>query len=409
MVSEASGHSHSANRALPDRDTLLEQLPAPSYGRVRYVARLRPPYQHLGLKWFRPRRGRRSAARNEFAKAQQLKQLDVPCPQVRKLIPDSEHGDFIIMDWIDAAMPLDQAVLERKLSASDQRQIAADAGRLIRSLHAAGLAHRDLHAGNLLWQPHQQRLWLIDFHRLRRATRKLKQRDVLDLSHFFLHRVSSKHLLRFLAHYLPDWRTKTPTQRRDIWRQWQQRSQASLYQFLRHHEQRCLGRGRAFRRWQHVGLHGVARDDLPEPELLEILQMLATESDAQPWLHRSSRTALRIVQCRGRALVIKQYLPGSRRKALLQRWLPSRGRRAWRYAYRLAMAQITTPKPLLYGEGRLEGSMGERASWSMKRSPTRSTLVIICAKCRPNNHSRFCNDSRASSPCCTTSSCVIAT
>jgi tRNA A-37 threonylcarbamoyl transferase component Bud32 len=120
---------------------------------------------------------------------------------VSRAVPDAIPLDHFLLTDFSGRGGTDQAELRQRL--------ARELGRLAARLHAAGIEHVDLHAGNLLIRsaapPHEPLLALIDlhavrFHRSLSAARR--DRNLLALHQFFAGRSTRADRRRFwLAYY----------------------------------------------------------------------------------------------------------------------------------------------------------------------------------------------------------------
>ncbi|MBW3541006.1 MAG: ATP-binding cassette domain-containing protein [Planctomycetes bacterium] len=85
-----------------------------------------------------------------------------------------------------------------------RHSVAVELGRLVGKLHAGGLLHRDLHAGNILVRMDDDggvSLWLIDLHGLtarRRLSQRTCEKNLCELGFFFAERTTPADRLRFL-------------------------------------------------------------------------------------------------------------------------------------------------------------------------------------------------------------------
>jgi len=88
-----------------------------------------------------------------------------------------------------------------------RQQLAWELGALVARLHAAGILHRDLHAGNVLMRTElrgEMRLWLIDLHsvaRRRRLSPATVAKNLALFAHFFDRHTTPADRQRFFVAY----------------------------------------------------------------------------------------------------------------------------------------------------------------------------------------------------------------
>ncbi len=336
--------------------------PKAAPGRVRRSGSLPAPLDHIGWKAFRPKGGlaalgdriRVPPAEREWRVASQLGQRGIAVPVPLALAIDDDGSAIYFFEWYPERIDLEAGVLQNRLSLQQRRKLAARLGDLIRKFHDAGFEHRDLHAGNILIHPEagDAEPLLTDFHRARprgQVSPRRRARDLLQLSHFFQRRATATEALRFLKHYgKPFWHSARSARRRAVL-DLAHRAHRSWYAFLRHHEKRCLGSGRRFRPWQEPGWQGVMTASESVDAGKQWLDWV-DHPDRAVEIHRGGHGRVLRIDLRGTSWVLKCYEdPGG--KGLGKAWARgSRARRAWLNAHRLAMADISVARPLLFGE-----------------------------------------------------------
>lgn len=112
------------------------------------------------------------------------------------------------MQWIDGAAALSEILAGRAEWPVEPGRAARALGVLLARLHAAGLDHADLHAGNALLDA-SGAAWAIDFHKARRVRRlrgKTLVRDLVSLA------AGAREALgpRFRARFLLAWLRELP-------------------------------------------------------------------------------------------------------------------------------------------------------------------------------------------------------
>ncbi len=362
--------------------------PAPADGlpeRVRATERVESSIGPLARKLFAASRGvtaragalLRSPAVREFLVASALRKVGLPVPEPLLLLRRVNGCDVLFSRWIVGARDLAAVWRDESFGPQQRRELARELGALVRRLHAAGVVHCDLHPGNVLVDPTAapaDRLWLIDFHRAHPARGSGRgnagaappigrapfgrtrvpfapRRDLLDLDHFFHCRATATEKLHFLAGYGGrSWPADRAT-RHAFLRRLAALAEASRDRFHRHHEQRCDGRGRAFAPITVPSGRGVSA--LPMPETLKLwiwnwhLRPVSSRGDLGELIHRGGASEVWRVQVDGCPLAVKLF---DDRGGLRRLARGSRARRVWRNLFRLQMAELATPRTLLFLE-----------------------------------------------------------
>ncbi|MBL8841920.1 MAG: hypothetical protein JNL90_10380 [Planctomycetes bacterium] len=331
--------------------------------RPRRVDRIASSVGPLARKQWLGRDGSRAAER-EFRRAERLLERGVRAPlPIGWLAATRERPAVTFSAWIEGARELADAwerATEGGATATAprdarraRRRLLSAVGLEVAALHRAGYAHGDLHARNVLVDARGD-AWFVDLARLRRAGRSAQQRDLHALYHHFAWRTSARERLEFAttAEELP--RDRVARHRR--LRALAAAAERSRQRFLRHHERRCDGSGRAFAPFDGDRVYGVRRADLPEELRAELEALLRGELAALPDalraagatpIHATATSALFRLERAGRALALKWFDDRGPLRRLLR---GSRAARAWRNAFRFEMAQLPTPRAWLFAQ-----------------------------------------------------------
>ncbi len=161
---------------------------------------------------------RTSAALRNFRLGHRLLQLGIPSPRPLIAVSPRWHRilcpSYLATEWIEGAVPLD--AFARRMAvrpAAEQRvafnDAAARLGRLIGTLHAQGIAHRDLKSANLIVREREGgvEVFLVDLDGasrlgVRAAAVRLKNLARLHAATGKLSNVSNSVRCRFLRAYL---------------------------------------------------------------------------------------------------------------------------------------------------------------------------------------------------------------
>lgn len=150
----------------------------------------------------------RSRAEEELRLLRELDRRGVPVP--RPIEMRRVKGGFeLVTEWIEGAVPLDLVVRGASPAPAPAADLARHAARTLARAHVAGLAHPDLHPGNLVAQP-DGRTWIVDVRGARIGRgfdARTARRDLVALASAVRERVSGSLRARFLVAYaraLPD-------------------------------------------------------------------------------------------------------------------------------------------------------------------------------------------------------------
>jgi hypothetical protein len=174
--------------------------------------------------------------------------------------------------FLEAALPSWPRVRQARL----RQRLAAALGRFVARMHQAGITHPDLHPGNLLLQlgpDDAPSLYLIDLHAVRLGAPlpwRSARANLVILNRWFMLRAGRAERLRFWQAYgrsLGGAGGPDPHTPRDL----ERRTLASNLRFWQHHDGRCVGSNRYFRRLRAGSVSGHAVADLDPGVLAPLL------------------------------------------------------------------------------------------------------------------------------------------
>jgi tRNA A-37 threonylcarbamoyl transferase component Bud32 len=347
-------------------DWLAGRLPArvlADHARRRLV-RLDPPGGGpLLVKQFRVASGRHpwregwkarlgaSPADREWRRLGELARAGAPVPEAlaRGALPGGDRA--VVLRWLDGH-PLAAALAA---PAPARRALLAALGTAVRRLHAAGVEHRDLHAGNVLVCG--GRPVLLDVQRARRArSRRARLRDLAWLDHSLAAALSTADRVRLRAAAL------------GLARPFDAEARALLRAVGAGSARRAAGhaRSRTRRSLRPGGLAAPAAADG-----LRGLRVRAFEPAALDAALRGHRAALAARDARvlkddtrarvtrgsagGSAVVVKEHPWRGPRRALADLARGSAGRRAWHGGHGLLARGVGAARPLAFLERRRLG------------------------------------------------------
>ena len=255
------------------------------------------------------------------------------------------------------------AYLEGSAPAADDGTLPRSVREAVRSLHRAGLVHRDLHFGNFLL--HGKQAYLLDPEgiALGRSTRSRRRNAALLLAQ--LPPLARQEALAEEG--------STAEFAREAEQLWQRR--------VDRHGKKVFRDCSKFRVWQENG----KRIFCQRAAVLQLPQLAALAADpdtymaqGEPLKSGGSATVTRI-RVHEQALVVKRYnLKGPLH--FVRRCLgPSRARRAWRNAHMLRHIGIRTPSPLALTEERCLGGLLPGRAWLISRYQDGHTLAQCTA------------------------------
>lgn len=229
--------------------------------------------------------------------------------------------------------------------------------RAVESLHAVGYRHGDLHLGNFLAV--DDRVLILDLQRARPS--RHRRETLRDLAHldFSIARsgfdVSLRQRLRAEVGNPPNL---------------DRVARAFVRDFMRGRRRREHHTGRAWARWDPAPCEGLRDQSAP----LDVLERAIAGARALPAPHPGDRHGGRIrVSVHAEPdsrIVVKRIAPGTRARALANRFRGSSARRAFRIGQQLALLGELGARPLAALDQRSGGPGGgaARASWLLLES-----------------------------------------
>ena len=153
-------------------------------------------------------------ARNEFEACRRLRGCGVAAPGVAAFAErgrnPARRRSLVVCDAVEGCRSLEELAGSADVSLALRRRLIAGAGALLRTVHAAGVYHRDCYAGHLLFDPasaetESVELAIIDLHRARvreRLPQRWRQRDLAALLFSATAwQLTPRELVRFAASY----------------------------------------------------------------------------------------------------------------------------------------------------------------------------------------------------------------
>ncbi len=286
-----------------------------------------------------------SPAAREWWMLRHLRGGDVPVPEPLALGRLGD-GDAIVVTRYREGRPLREALA--RAGPAERRALARTVGDLVARLHAAGIVHRDLHAGNV--RIGEDGPLLLDFQSARRSRSARRRRaDLGALDHSLSGVLSRAGRARLLASALSLPRPFGPAggdALRAVGRAALARGRARA----RSRTRRALAPGRRFARLDLGAWRGLRARDVPESVVRAALERAPGEGLA---LKVDGRSRVAAVCCGGRRLVVKTFPPRGPLRALADALRGSPARRAWLGGHGLAARRIGAARPVAFVERRV--------------------------------------------------------
>jgi tRNA A-37 threonylcarbamoyl transferase component Bud32 len=347
-------------------------------GPLRTVYRVELPGLSLHVKHYRlvDRRGwlrelvRPAKARAEYARTLAVAARGVPTfvplgfgERPRRLGPGDSYlltlslEDTVpLTEFVETTLPL----LPAKRHARVRQRLAVELGRLMARLHAAGVRHNDLHAGNLLVRlDHEDRpaLYLIDLHaaRLGRPLRwGARRANLVMLNRWFVVKAARSDRLRFWRAYAAaaGWTHPTPAEAADL----EERTWISNRWFFRNRDRRCLASNKYYRRLTAGNAGGTFTGHVVRDLDPAVAGELSHDPDGPfrgPGVRflkdsRSSTVVEMAVPVGGvlRPVIYKRFRVTARRDPWVSLVRRSAALRSWVLGHGLRERHLPTPRPL---------------------------------------------------------------
>lgn len=273
-----------------------------------------------------------------------------PVPPPLGLAELASGDQLLVLGLIDGA-PLSDAL--RTAPAVRHERLRA-LGRAVAALHAAGLAHGDLHHGNVLVTAAGP--VLLDLQRARAATRESRLRDLGFLDHSLRELVSAPDRLRVLRAALGLAARPGPRDRAML-RPALVAAEVRAGEHARSRTRRALRPGRSYGRIELGAERGLRVRELPAEAVAAALHRhrSATAGAGVRLIKDDGRSRVCALHAGGHALVVKEVLARGWRRPLADLLRGSPARRAWRAGHGLRFRGIGAARPLAFVERRRFG------------------------------------------------------
>jgi serine/threonine protein kinase len=323
---------------------------------------------------------RPAKARTEFERG-----LAVAARQVPTITPlgvgeaSARPGDsFLLTHSLVDAQPLGAFIETVLPGMSTSRQVklrqrlAEELGRLLARMHAAGVVHHDLHAGNLLLRldaDDRPALFLIDLHTVRVGAPldwKARRDNLIILNRWFMLRADRSDRLRFWRAYTSAWRGEEVDLaerewRRDLARELEIATWESNRLFWRNRDRRCRATNRYYYSVRSEGVRGCAVRDLPPSTISDLLadpDRPFTQPGVKTLKDSRSSTVVEfnlMVNGERRPVIYKRFRVTAWSEPWTALFRATAAVRSWIFGHGLRERGLPTPRPLLVLHRRRHG------------------------------------------------------
>jgi len=315
---------------------------------------------------------RPSKARSEYEHARAVAARNVPTFEPLALGESCRvsmaRESFLITRTLPETRPL-HSFLEttlpqwpRRRQARFRQRLAAELGRLLARMHEAGIAHHDLHPGNLLLRLHdgedRPELFLIDLHAVRLGAPlswRVRRANLVMLNRWFALRSQRTDRLRFWRAYESAGNVSLspqPTVRGLVVADLERRTSASNKRMWRKLDRRCLRNNRYFYQIRAGDVAGHATVDLSAETLAPLLRDpdAPFNSSNSIILKRSSSSSVVEFDLPGphgpRRVIYKRFAVTRWSDPWVSLFRPAPALRSYVLGHALLLRCLPTPRPL---------------------------------------------------------------
>ncbi len=295
----------------------------------------------------------RSKAEKEWLISQQLEIKEIAVPGSLGWMKKVSHGfvseSYYLSEAIGSGVSLAEGVVD---VASDS--LIAGLAKMVHRIHAAGLFHRDLHAGNFLYDGDS--LFLTDLHRaeiVRALSAGQRTWNVAQLFHSMRSRWTREDQRSFLEKYFRGWRQDAINKEDFLGAVLFQMDRLQKRQW-RSRTKRCVKESTDFTREKGNGVAVYRRRDFSEDLLESLIEEgpRTIHAGSSDLLKDSPEVTVCISAQEGNRICLKHFHYPSRFTRLKERFRQSRGLRAWIGGNGLMVRGIRCPRPFALVEKR---------------------------------------------------------
>lgn len=272
-------------------------------------------------------------------------------------------NDVMITKEVESAKPILKFLTDSRANQGDalyrRRNLMASFGRTIGKMHAKGIFHGDLRAGNILAGKYKNnlRFFFLDNERTRKFGRlpeRLQVKNLVQLQISSMAVISSTDRMRFYKRYLSEntmGRMEGKKLAEKVFKKTGQRLQRRME--ISRRPNKYLQTNERFLHIENDRYLAVFDRGFCEgAEPIDLIEKLDALMDNGKIIKSDVTTYLSLLSWNNKMLVIKRYNHKGLIHSLRHSVLKSRARRSWLNAHLLLMMNIPTPKPLAFIEYR---------------------------------------------------------
>jgi tRNA A-37 threonylcarbamoyl transferase component Bud32 len=303
-----------------------------------------------------------SKARKEWSIAYQLKEKDLNVPQPLGWMEKVHRGLVKESYYLSEAIGSGASLIEDSTQSGTRFPID-ELAKTVRKIHDSGLFHKDLHAGNLLWNG--ELFYLIDLHRAKIVKAVSFRQRLWNLSQLFhsLRPVwSEREENQFIQRYL-EGGPASLSQREELLQQVHALMDRLQKRQWKSRTKRCLKESTGFSIRREEGVRYYHRRDYPMDRLKRAVKehLKIVKEKPMTLVKHSPKVIVSILDDGEEKVCVKHFLYPQRLAGLKERFRRSKGLKAWIAGNGLIVRGIPFLKPFALAERR--GWLGLRESF----------------------------------------------
>jgi tRNA A-37 threonylcarbamoyl transferase component Bud32 len=293
-----------------------------------------------------------SKARMEWFIAYQLRKRNLPVPRPLGWVERVRRG------WVKESYYLSEAIGSGTslIDLLDSRREATTEplAKTIKAFHDAGLFHKDLHAGNLLWNG--ETFFLTDLHRAKLLKSLSLEQKLQNLSHLF-HSLRSHwkedDFFRCMTNYFGE-ESLDPREIENRFQKVLSSMEHLQRRWRMSRTRRCLKESTDFSRVSGKGMTVYRRRDFPMDRVEEALKRHRALMGRHPeyLLKQAPESRVSLVQAGDTRICVKEFRYPDWIDRIKENFRNPKGRKAWIAGNGLKIRGVASPGVMAYAEKR---------------------------------------------------------